>query len=44
MEDHHDSAIDEKNDYTAETEISDSQAVGKVFESSCAIFVLYVDF
>ncbi|XP_038988851.1 glucosidase 2 subunit beta-like isoform X2 [Phoenix dactylifera] len=30
MEDHHDSAIEEKSDYTAETEISDSQAVGKV--------------
>ncbi|XP_010938146.1 glucosidase 2 subunit beta isoform X2 [Elaeis guineensis] len=30
MEDHHDSAIEEKSDYTAETEILDSWAVGKV--------------
>ncbi|KAG1371441.1 Glucosidase 2 subunit beta [Cocos nucifera] len=29
-EDHHDSAIEEKSDYAAETEISDGQAVGKV--------------
>lgn len=38
MEDHHDSAVEDKNDYTTETEISDNQAVGKVFESFCIIF------
>ena len=38
MEDHHDSAVEDKNDYTTGTEISDNQVVGKVFEIFCIIF------